>query len=200
MEAEVVAYVERAPGMSMVPRITPGIDFRLLDVAGGWWTRYERGLVAVKNPDDDMVRRMAAMATALGAWLSFESVQIVTVDGDRIAGRDIVAADLPYPRYYLTREVPISATEWDRVVAEQGDFAWETRIEARVPDGRRWIACPPVACWTGHPSGELVPFHLDDVSDGSVDVGEPDELTLERMRALAAVLGAWVSDDSGKRV
>ncbi|SNY52658.1 hypothetical protein [Paractinoplanes atraurantiacus] len=199
-EAEVVEYVERAPDMSMAPWLTPGIDFRLIEVADGAWTRYTGGMVAMKNPDDARCRQMAAMATALDAWLMFESVQIVTVEGDRVMTRDIVMADLPYPRYYLTRDAPIEVGEWAEVVAEQADFAWETRIEARLPSGRRWIDCPPVACWTGHPSGKPVPFHLDDVSDDSVDVGQPDGLTLERMRALAAVLGGWVSDGSGKRV
>ncbi|XVU30087.1 hypothetical protein ACQPZJ_24245 [Actinoplanes sp. CA-054009] len=122
-QAEVV---ERAPDMRMVPRLTPGIDFRLIEEAGG--------------------------------WLTFESVQIVTVEGDRILERPVTAADKPYPPYRLARDSSISADEWAGVVARPGDFGWETRIEARLPSGVggsrarpsrfMWLRMRASRCWS----------------------------------------------------
>ncbi|XVV08248.1 hypothetical protein ACQP2X_25720 [Actinoplanes sp. CA-131856] len=196
-EAEVVAYVEQAPDMIMAPWLTPGYPGRFINVDGAGWTRLTDGMVAVKNPDDGVYRRMAAMAAALDAWMLVEWVQFVIVEGDRVSEREVGLADLPHPRYFVARDAPIGADEWAGAVATLDDFVWETRIKARLPSGRKWIACPPVACWTGHPTGELVPFHLDE--DEGVDVWQPDALTLDRMRGLAAVLGGWVSDESGRR-
>ena len=77
-------------------------------------------------------------------------------------------------------------------LAAQPDFTTMTRIEATLPSGVRWITCPPVACWTGHPSGRVTPFFLDrDV----IEVRQADGPTVQRTTALAASLGARVVDD-----
>jgi hypothetical protein len=64
-------------------------------------------------------------------------------------------------------------------------------IEAELPSGLRWITCPPVTCWTGHPSGRPVPFFHD---QDLIEVSDTDEPTERRMAELAAVLAARVAD------
>ena len=66
-----------------------------------------------------------------------------------------------------------------------------TSIEAELPSGLSMIACPPVACWTGHPSGRPVPFFHD---VDLIEVADADELTEGRMAELAAALSARVAD------
>jgi hypothetical protein len=79
-----------------------------------------------------------------------------------------------------------------RWVAAQPDFATMTRIETTLPSSVRWIPCPPVAGWTGHPSGRPMPFFLDrDV----IEVRHADRPTVRRMATLAASLAAKVLDD-----
>jgi len=66
-----------------------------------------------------------------------------------------------------------------------------------VITGVAWIPCPPVACWTGHPSGDPVwCFHDEDL----VEVRGDDPDTVRRMTALAVGLGAEVLRWDGRRV
>jgi hypothetical protein len=127
-------------------------------------------------------------------------------DGQRVVDRQRGPEAFAGNPRYLTRGTfssemnpgaPIRPEEWERLVATEPDLEMMTRIEATLPSGRRWIACPPVAGWTSHPSGRVVPFFHDrDV----IEVRDPDEPTTRRMRQLAPALTATLVDDNDRPV
>ena len=159
------------------------------------WLHFYRRQISRKHPDDALKARMLTMAAELDAWVEGDDCEIYEWDGERIVNRDRgVAAFGPAPMD-ITRgrafspDHPITYDEWMAAAGRQADFRIDTTIEARVPSGTKWIPCPPVVCWTGHPSGRLVRlFHGDDV----VEVEVPDQHTARRMAAVAEQLGANV--------
>jgi hypothetical protein len=190
--AEVHEQVRRAPDLRLVSDPPARPDYFLLAVGEDDWLLYDHGELRTKHPGDALIRRMLELAAGWDAWLLGDDDVIYMLAGDRIDGRPAVLADLPYPRWYLGRDTPILAAEWESVVAAQPDFAWSTRVRARLPSGPQWVECPPVACWTGHPDGHEVPFFLDEFEE-FVDVWQPDPPTRARILALAPALGATVT-------
>lgn len=168
--------------------------------APGDWLRFSGGKLSTKNPECPLIHRMIEIAAELDAWVLGDAPEVYEWNGDEVTARELKPADLPWPAYFLTRrgvpggyhrDAPILEQEWTSLVASQPDFAVLTRVEARLPSGLSWIACPPVACWTGHPSGRPVPFFFD---EDVVEVTGPDPATVERMLALAPLLAAKVVD------
>ncbi|WP_436534731.1 hypothetical protein [Actinoplanes sp. HUAS TT8] len=159
---------------------------------------FQDGCLSVKHPEDVFVRRMIELAARLDAWVIGDDSELYEWDGLGIAQRDRDWVAIGARGRYLRRPgAPIRADEWAELVAAQSDFVMTTRVEATVPSGRRWVDCPPVPAWTGHPDGRLVPcFHDDD----TVEVEDADGPVDERMRALAATLGAVLLDRSDKPV
>ncbi|MGK5683367.1 hypothetical protein [Actinoplanes sp. URMC 104] len=163
--------------------------------------RFAAGRLTAKNPDPGLVGRMIDLAARLDAWVIGEDGEWYVRDGDCVVARQRGPEAFAWNRRFLTRgtwlggmnaHAPIRPGEWARLVAAQPDFTTMTRIEATLPSGVRWIACPPVACWTGHPSGRVMPFFFDvDV----IEVRHAHEPAVRRMTALATALGAKVVDD-----
>jgi hypothetical protein len=168
-------------------------DFFVDCLDGGWALRYSEGEVSAKEPSDRVIHRMLELATELDAWVIGDNGEVFARDGDGVRTWEWDEADLPGDPLYLSRDEldpdPISSEEWLAVVAEQADFRINTTIEAKLPSGMARIPCPPVACWTGHPSGEPVwCFHDEDL----VEVRGDDPDTVRRMTALAVAMGAEV--------
>ncbi|MFC4066448.1 hypothetical protein [Actinoplanes subglobosus] len=154
-------------------------SFQIL-VGDDSWLAFTGGRLHTKNPGDPMIRRMIEIATALDAWVAGDEDEIYTWENGEVTSDE---ADLPEITP-ITLDRPVTAEEWAAHVAATPDLDWFTRVEAVLPSGRRWIDCPPVACWTGHPGGRPVPFFVDEAGDGAIEVEEPDDLTLARMRLL----------------
>ncbi|MER7280084.1 hypothetical protein ABT369_37160 [Dactylosporangium sp. NPDC000244] len=147
------------------------------------WLRYDDGRLCARDPGEARVRRMLDIAAELDAWLLGDGDTIFGVAGDRVVEREATHADLPFPRTFVAAEAAITAARWAEVVAAEPDLEWRTRIRAQVPSGATWIDCPAVACWTGHPSGEPVPFFHSEY-EAAVEVWRPDSATLTRVEAL----------------
>lgn len=157
----------------------------MIGVGARGWLHYDDGRLRTRDPDDAMIGRMLRIAAELDAW--------VVDDEDELVGAGGVP-QLPSP-HFIMRESPLTSGEWADVVDAQPDFGWATSVETSLPSGRRRIPCPPVACWTGHPSLAEVPFLLE--PDGAwVEVWDPDPPTLGRMRSLAGLLGDAAVTDS----
>ena len=130
-----------------------------------------------------------------GEWGSGKSSVLHFVEGMARAEGHIIFSFNPW-QYQSTDhlwkafvEGLFSREQWLAVAAEQADFRIDTTIRATLPSGVAWIPCPPVACWTGHPSGEPVwCFHDDDL----VEVRGDDPDTVRRMTEIAVRLGAEV--------
>lgn len=162
---------------------------------------FRAGRLTTKNPRPELLRRMIELAARLDAWVIGDDGEVYEWDGDRVVHRQRgPEAFARHPRYItrgtfssgMNAHAPIRPDEWAALVAAHPDFTTMTRIEATLPSGVRWIPCPPVACWAGHPSGRPMPFFLDgDV----IEVRYADGPTVRRMAALAAFLGAKVVDD-----
>jgi hypothetical protein len=166
-----------------------------------WWLLYSHGQIQTKHPPDPVIRQMLELAAELDAWVIGDDCDVYEWDGNEVRIRqptlDEVARD-PGEPIYITRGSansglnganPISPEEWLVVAAEQPDFRVDTTIEARLPSGVKRIPCPPVACWTGHPSGRVVRcFHDRDLVEVRVD----DPATVRRMTEIAGELGAAV--------
>jgi hypothetical protein len=191
---EVVGLVRRTPDLDMPEASRISLGEFTLTIGADDWLRFHDGELRTKHPREPLIRRMLAIAATLDAWVLGDDDSVYGLTDDRIVERPAVLADLPYPRSFIARGEPISAQQWADLVAIQPDFEWRTRIQARVPSGLRWIDCPAVACWTGHPRGKPVPFFLDEY-EAAIDVWQPDTATLTRMRALAPALDADVVDD-----
>lgn len=168
------------------------------------WSR--DGRLAAKNPSRGLLRRMTELAERLDAWVVGDDGELHEWTGAELVERQRGPAAFDWQARFLTRgtscpglngHAPIRRDEWTVLVAEQPDFATMTRVEATLPSGVRWIDCPPVACWTGHPAGRPVPFFF---ADDLVEVRHADDPTVRRMTALAAILGARVLDGDDRPV
>jgi hypothetical protein len=203
--AEVDALVRDEPELTILPDEPPRPDFCYLlwnctasDGEGG--LRLNRGQLQTKNPSSELVRRMTDWAARLDAWVIGDDGEVYEWDGERVFTWERGPETHQWNTRFLTRgtfagggnaQAPVRAEEWAQVVAAQPDFAMMTQIEATLPAGARWITCPPVACWIGHPSGRPIPFfHDQDV----IEVRDADEPTIHRMLALASTLAAKVVD------
>jgi hypothetical protein len=203
--AEVDALVRDEPELTILPDEPPRPDSCYLlwncaasESEGGLWLK--RGQLQTKNPRTELVRRMTDWATRLDAWVIGDDDEVYEWDGERVSHWEREPEADEWNQRFLTRgtwasgsntQAPIGAEQWAEVVAAQPDFAMMTQIEATLPSGTRWITCPPVACWTGHPFGRPIPFfHDQDV----IEVRNADEPTIHRMVALAPTLAAKVVD------
>jgi hypothetical protein len=171
---------------------------------GPSYLRFSEGRLSTKNPQRALLLRMTDLAARLDAWVFGDDGDACERDHDQL----ITARNAPKefgrdPRYItrgtyssgMNEHAPIRPDEWAELVAAQPDFTTMTRIEATLPSGVRWIPCPPVACWTGHPTVRLMPFFFDcDV----IEVRHSDGPTVHRMAALAASLGAKVVNDGNQ--
>jgi hypothetical protein len=153
--------------------------------------RYNDGAISAKEPSDPVIHRMLELAAELDAWVTGDDGEVYERDGGGVCRRERDEEDLPGDPLYLSRDGldPISADEWLAAAVEQADFRIDTTIKAKLPSGIAWIPCPPVASWTGHPSGEPVwCFHDEDL----VEIRADDPDTVRRMTALAVRMGAEV--------
>ncbi|AGZ40635.1 hypothetical protein [Actinoplanes friuliensis] len=167
----------------------------------GWGSEnlwFRDGALSANRPSDGLLRRMIELAARLDAWVIGDDGELYEWDGEQIVSRPQAPA---WNSRYLTRgtsaaglnyKAPIHPDEWAALAAGQSDFAMMTTIVAMLPSGVRRIACPPIPCWTGHPSGEPIPFFFD---EDLIEVRRADAPTVDRMAALATVLGARVVDD-----
>jgi hypothetical protein len=192
--AEVLDLVRQAPDLDVPTNPTASSEVFMVTVGEDDWLLFSRGELRTKHPGEPLIRRMLALAASLEAWVLGDDDHIYAEQDGRVVVRPAVLADLPYPTYVITRRDNIPASEWAGVVGTQSDFAWWDRVEARVPSGLKWIGCPPVACWTGHPSGKPIPFFYEEDENG-IEVLQPDAATLARMRALAPLLTAVVAGE-----
>ena len=69
--------------------IVPGSD---PEIERGW-LHYRDGRVSVKNPDNAMIRKMCAIAQALGASVQGDKGESYGADGEMIRGWHAVRAD-----------------------------------------------------------------------------------------------------------
>ncbi|MEV6842252.1 hypothetical protein [Actinoplanes sp. NPDC051411] len=194
--AEVVAVLRDEPDL-VVPDDAPcRADLCFVEwTAGEGGLMFDNGRLRSKNPREEFIRRMTELASRLDAWVIGDDGEVFERDGEQVVRRQRGPGAFVVNARYLTRGTPIRPEEWERLAAAEPDFRTMARIEATVPSGRRWIACPPVACWTGHPSGRVVPFfHDEDV----IEVRHADEPTIRRMRELAPALAATVVDDEDR--
>jgi hypothetical protein len=165
---------------------------------------FRAGRLSITRPEPELVRRMTEIAARLDAWVIGDDGEMYEWDGVRIVDRHRDPEAFAWHQRYITRgtylgarfePAPIRPDEWAALAAAQPDFTTMTRIEATLPSGVRWITCPPVSCWTGHPSGRPMPFFVDrDV----IEVRHADEPTVRRMTTLAASLRAKVVDDEDR--
>jgi hypothetical protein len=203
--AEVDAVVRDAPDLVIPDDAPRREDLCFVEWTGGeGLLMFDNGRLRTKHPRDELVRRMTELAARLDAWVIGDDGEVYEWDGERVVTRQRDPEAFVMKARYLTRgtyssgmnpRAPIRPEEWERLAAAEPDFRTMTRIEATVPSGRRWIACPPVTCWTGHPSGRPVPFFHDrDV----IEVRRADEPTIRRMRQLAETLAATAVDDDDR--
>ncbi|GAA2709721.1 hypothetical protein [Actinoplanes palleronii] len=194
--AEVEALVQRSPDLGFTD------DRQAITVAGTdrvlhFW---ENSLEA-KHPPDHLIRRMVAIGEELDAWVTGDEGEIYSWNGQEIETRDPDEDDEPGEgAAWITRGcaaagrndfAPIVEAEWLAFAAELDGFEVRSEIGARLPSGPRPIPCPPIAIWTGHPSGEPVPFWFD---EDLLEIDVLDEPTLRCMLLVAAGLDAEVQD------
>lgn len=203
---EIDDLVRDEPDVSIPPDAPRRPDFCFLswDASGDDYLMFEGGRLRTKNPRPGLLLRMADWAVRLDAWLLGDNDEACERDGEQLVERQRDRAGFAWNPRYLTRgtynsgmnpDTPIRPDEWMRLAAAQPDFVMTTHIEAILPSGVRAIPCPPVACWTGHPSGRPVPFfHDQDV----IEVRVADEPTIRRMRTLAPALAARAVDDEDR--
>jgi hypothetical protein len=176
------ADAPRRPGFGYLNWDSPDSD-------GEDWLRFENGELRTTNPRPVFVRRMTELAATLDAWLIGDDAEVYERDGDAVVVRQRDPGSFAWNARFIA---PVTAGDWTALAAAQRDFTTMTRIEAVLPSGVRWIPCPPVACWTRHPSGKPVPFfHARD----AIEVRHVDDPILRRMAALAAALHAEVVGD-----
>lgn len=88
----------------------------------------------------------------------------------------------------------ISRTEWHGVVADAIDFRVPFRSELALAPWSGGLDAD-ARVWTGHPGVSAWPFEW---RDGQIEVKNPDDATLARMRAVALQLGARVQSEAGE--
>jgi hypothetical protein len=204
LDAEVVAAVHAAPDLVTPPDAPrhPGFCYVFWSSsASDEYLLFHNGRLSTKNPSESFKRRMIELAEHLDAWVIGDDAELYERDGERVDPR-WRSRESYHPRQRLiTRGAVFSGTnssrdairagEWTALAAAQPDFTMMSSIEVELPSGLRWITCPPVNCWTGHPSGRPVPFFHD---EDLIEVSDTDEPTERRMAELAAVLAARVVD------
>jgi hypothetical protein len=203
LDDEVTAAVRAASDLVVpadAPR-HPGFCFVVwTSSADGEYLLFQDGRLSTKNPGDAFRRRMIELAEHLDAWVTGQDGELYGWDGRRVVHRyGSREAYTRRPRMItrgsassgMNRRAPITAGEWTALATAQPDFATMTTIEVELPSGPGRIACPPVHCWTGHPSGRPIPFFHD---EDLVEVSDADEPTERRMAGLAGALAARVAD------
>jgi hypothetical protein len=152
-----------------VPRDFCTITWQSGTSDGDGWLMFYAGQLKTKHPEPGLVCRMTELGTRLDAWVVGDDGEVYEWDGEQVISRQRGPEAFVWNPRFLTRgtyssgmnkHAPIQPDEWAKAVAAQPDFVTMTRIEATLPSGVRWITCPPVACWMGHPSGRPVPFFL----------------------------------------
>ena len=211
LDAEVDELVRAEPDLAIpsdAPR-HPGFCFVqwTADLPGReHYLLFQHGRLSITHPEPAFLRRMIDLAARLDAWVIGDDAEVCGFDGERVVawqrGREAFARR----RRFITRgtwlgglnaDTPIRPGEWAALVAAQPDFTMLTSIEASLPSGTRPIACPPVAAWTGHPSGRPIPFFFD---EDVIEVRDADEPTERRMAGVAAELSAKAVDDDDRPV
>jgi hypothetical protein len=204
---EVLDLVRREADLTVSdgPRARPDY-FSIMVGDGDDWLIFSESQLYTKNPGNLLKRRMIEVGAALDAWVLGDDPELYEWNGHEVSARELDPADLPLNAYSLTRgcavgglnsDAPILKQEWMTLVASQPDFAVLTQVQAKLPSGLSWIGCPPVACWTGHPSGKPVPFFFD---EDVIEVSHADPATVKRMLALAPLLSAKVLDGNDNLV
>ncbi len=90
----------------------------------------------------------------------------------------------------------ISDDEWRQHVEADTELTMAGQVSATAPSGETLTYRNPLlANWLGHPSGSPIPF---DFRGGCVVVKNPDDSVIQKMRAIAASLGARVQGDEGE--
>lgn len=91
----------------------------------------------------------------------------------------------------------IAEAEWRAFVRQSPDFVLRDELSARPGGGDAEVTMRgSFACWTGHPTVDLVPFRWH---DGRITVSFGDEHAVTGALAVAAGLDAIVVDDAGER-
>jgi hypothetical protein len=190
---EVMALVEREADLVLDDQNAFDAAQFFVRVGAEDWLEFWRGRLSTKNPEDALVRRMVEIGRLLDAWVTGDDDEIYDWNGE-VTVRQPSESELGKPAYQLVgavdspagRRVPIAEQAWLDAVSAQPDFTIMPQVEALLPSGLRWIPSPPVAHWTGHPSGRPVPFFFD---EDHIEV-EIDPATLEPLRRLASLLDA----------
>ncbi|BBH71719.1 hypothetical protein ACTI_84040 [Actinoplanes sp. OR16] len=199
--AEVDALVRRQPDLYVPPDAPRRPDFCYV-----YWSDndhyllFHDGRLSAKRPSPLFKRRMIELASDLDAWVIGDDAEVYELDGETVTDRN--RARSPLRKHLITRgdgNPVIRADEWAVLVAAQPDFTTRSTIEAELPSGTRDIPCPPIDCWTGHPSGRPIPFFFNDDEvfnhNEEIEVRDADEPTVHRMTELAAALRAHVVKD-----
>ena len=94
---------------------------------------------------------------------------------------------------------PITLDEWRAFVAADPEMRLDGFAEAAIPSGTLRMTSPGLAVWTAY-SGHGVGGNMAwfDHSQGCIDVKDPDDEILGKMRCVAAALGASVIGDEGE--
>lgn len=199
---EVTALVEREADLALDSPDGVGLIEFFLRVDKEDWLWFRRGELTTKNPRRSLIRRMVEIGHLLDAWVVGDDGEFYGWNGD-VTSRQPTQEEMRPPAYLLVGaasprgyswEAPIVEQAWLNLVAAQPDFTVMPWVKARLPSGRTWIPCPPVAYWTGHPSGRPVPFFFD----GDHVETTRGNATLARLRELAPLLDARVLDDDLK--
>lgn len=91
---------------------------------------------------------------------------------------------------------PITPEEWLGVVQGRSDYVSVPHAEATSPSGELIrVRGEHMVEWRGHPSGAIVWFSW---FRGRISVKNPDDVTIDQMRAIATALGARVQGDEGE--
>lgn len=202
LDEEVTAAVDAAADLFTPAEAPRHPGFRYVFWTGSATEEYllfQEGRLDTKNPSDAFKRRMIELGERLNAWVIGQDAEVYQWDGNQVSYRWRSQEEYHTRTRLITRGSvhsgrndadPIRADEWTALAAAQPDFARMTSIEVELPAGPARIACPPVHCWTGHPSGRPVPFyHEEDL----IEVDDADEPTEHRMAELATALRARVA-------
>jgi hypothetical protein len=203
LDAEVVAAVHATSDLVIPPDAPrhPGFCYVVwTSSASDEYLLFQDGRLSTKNPGEAFRRRMIELAGPLDAWVIGQDAELYEWDGSQVVARwRSREAYATRPRMItrgsassgMNTQAPIRVGEWFALAAAQPDFEAMTSIEVELPSGLKWISCPPVNCWTGHPSGRPVPFFHD---EDLIEVTHADEPTERRMAELAAGLAARVAN------
>jgi hypothetical protein len=209
LDDEVVNLVRAEPDLAIPPDAPRHPGFCFVN-----WTAdtsdqshhllFHDGRLSIKHPEPAFTRRMIELAVRLDAWVIGDDADIYEWSGRQVMSHERGREAFEWRQRWITRgktmgglnrDAPIQYREWIALVDGQPDFAMAETIEATLPAGIRQLPCPPVACWTGHPSGRPVPFFFD---EDVIEVRYVDEPIVRRMTELAAALDAKAVDEDGQ--